>query len=72
MGQKDTLQKHKGWYDTHISVSHLLRTYLFITLNYVLQKVSTRFEPHYPDVWVPMHWDDDTTTQKLLSTNLYN
>jgi hypothetical protein len=72
VGQMDMLEKHKEWYDTRISVLHLLHTYLFITLHYVLQKSSPGVEPHYLEVWVPMHWDDDTSTQKLVSTNLYN
>jgi hypothetical protein len=64
-------KKTKGWYDTHISVPHLLRTYLFIMLHFVLQRASFGVDPHYLDVWVPMHRDDDTSAEKLVSTNLY-
>jgi hypothetical protein len=55
-GYMDTLEKHKGWYDTHISVLHLLHTYLFIMLHFVLQKARTGVQPHYLNVWVPMYW----------------
>jgi hypothetical protein len=38
----------------------------------ILWKASTRVELHYLDVWVAMHWDDEASTQKLVSTNFYN
>jgi hypothetical protein len=72
MGQMDTLGKYKAWYDTHNPIPHLLCIYLFITLHSILQKASTGIEPHYLYVWVPLHRYDDTSTQKLVSTNLYN
>jgi hypothetical protein len=68
----DTLEKHKRWYDTHISVPYLLCTYLLIMLHSVLQMTSSGVDLHYLDVWVPMHRDDDTSAKKLVSTNLYN
>jgi hypothetical protein len=50
MGRMDTLEKHKGWYDTHIFVPNLLHTYLFITLHYVLQRAGSGVDPHYLNV----------------------
>jgi hypothetical protein len=36
----------------------------------MLQKKSTGVEPHYLDVWLPMHYDDDATVEKLVSNNI--
>jgi hypothetical protein len=36
----------------------------------MLQKKSTRVEPHYLDVWLPTHDDDDAITEKLVSNNI--
>jgi hypothetical protein len=71
MGQ-DTLEKHKGWHDTHIYLPYLLQTYLFIMLHSILHTSSFGVDPHCLDVWVPMHQDDDTSAEKHVSTNLYN
>jgi hypothetical protein len=38
-------------------------------LDFVLQKASTGVDPHFIDVWVPMHRDDPEATQKLVSNN---
>jgi hypothetical protein len=38
----------------------------------LVYNVAFWVEPRYLDVWVPMHWDDDTSTQKLVSTSFYN
>jgi hypothetical protein len=54
----DTSGKSRELFDTHTPVLQLLCINLFITLDFVLQKTITRIEPHYLDVWVPMHWDD--------------
>jgi hypothetical protein len=40
----------------------LLRINLFIMLDSVLQKASTGVDPHFIDVWVPMHRDDPEAT----------
>jgi hypothetical protein len=40
-------------------------------LDYVLQKKSTRANPHYLDVWAPAHEGDATTAEKLVSNNFY-
>jgi hypothetical protein len=42
---------------------------LFIMLDSVLQKASTGIDPHFIDVWVPMHRDDPEAMQKLVSNN---
>jgi hypothetical protein len=42
---------------------------LFIMLDSILQKASTDVDPHFIDVWVPMHRDDREATQKLVSNN---
>jgi hypothetical protein len=43
---------------------------LFIMLDSMLQKKSTGVEPHYLDVWLPAHNDDDAMVEKLLSNNI--
>jgi hypothetical protein len=45
---------------------------LFLMLNFVLEKASTRVEPHYLDVWVPTHLAKEEVTKKLVSTILYS
>jgi hypothetical protein len=42
---------------------------LFIILDSILQKASTSVDPHFIDVWVPMHRDDPEVTHKLVSNN---
>jgi hypothetical protein len=42
---------------------------LFIMLDSILQKASMGVDPHFIDVWVPMHRDDPEATQKLVSNN---
>jgi hypothetical protein len=54
-------------YDTHIPVLQLL----CIMLDSLLQKASTRVEPHYLDVWVPMHQDNPQSRQKMVSINFF-
>jgi hypothetical protein len=39
-------------------------------LDSMLQKKSTRVEPHYLDVWLPVHDDDDAMAEKLISNNI--
>jgi hypothetical protein len=36
----------------------------------MLQKKSTGVEPHYLDVWLPAHNNDEATTLKLVSNNI--
>jgi hypothetical protein len=36
----------------------------------MLQKKSTRVKPHYIDIWLPMHNDDDDAVEKLVSNNI--
>jgi hypothetical protein len=36
----------------------------------MLQKKSTRVKPHYLDVWLPAHDDDDAMAEKLVSNNI--
>jgi hypothetical protein len=43
---------------------------LFITLASMLQKKSTGVEPHYLDVCLLVHDDDEATTEKLVSNNI--
>jgi hypothetical protein len=35
-----------------------------------LKKKSTRVEPRYLDIWLPVHDDDDTRAEKLVSNNI--
>jgi hypothetical protein len=35
---------------------------LFVMLDSMLQKKSIGVEPHYLDVWLPAHNDDEATT----------
>jgi hypothetical protein len=71
MAQMDTSEKFRERYDTRTPVLQLLCINLCITLDYLLQKASTRVEPHYLDVWVPMHQDDPQSQQKLVSINFF-
>jgi hypothetical protein len=36
----------------------------------MLQKKSTGVEPHYLNVWLPVHDNDEATTEKLVSNNI--
>jgi hypothetical protein len=36
----------------------------------ILQRKSTRVEPHYLNVWLLAHDDDDATPEKLVSNNI--
>jgi hypothetical protein len=40
-------------------------------LDSLLQKAGIGVEPHYLDVWVPMHWDDPHSQHKLVSINFF-
>jgi hypothetical protein len=39
-------------------------------LDSMLQKTSTGVEPHYLDVWLPTHDNDEATMEKLVSNNI--
>jgi hypothetical protein len=39
-------------------------------LDSMLQKKSTRVEPHCLDVWQPAHDDDEAIAEKLVSNNI--
>jgi hypothetical protein len=39
-------------------------------LDSMLQKKSTGVRPHYLDVWVPAHDDDEAKAEKLVSNNI--
>jgi hypothetical protein len=41
-----------------------------MTLDSMLQKKSTGDNPHYLDIWLPMHDDDEAMTEKLVSNNI--
>jgi hypothetical protein len=56
---------------THTPILQLLCINLYITLDSLLQRASTRVEPYYLDVWVPMHRDNPQSQQKLVSTNFF-
>jgi hypothetical protein len=43
---------------------------LFVMLDSMLQKKSTRVEPHYLDVWLPAHDNDDAKAKKPISNNI--
>jgi hypothetical protein len=43
---------------------------LFVTLDSMLQKKSTGVEPHYLDIWLPAHADDEAMIEKLVSNNI--
>jgi hypothetical protein len=36
----------------------------------MLQKKSTRIEPHYLNLWLPAHDDDEATMEKLVNNNI--
>jgi hypothetical protein len=50
--------------------SLVFRINLFISLDSMLQKKSTGVKPHYLDVWLPAHVDDDARAEKLVSNNI--
>jgi hypothetical protein len=52
------------------SLSVSFRINLFITLDSMLRKKSTGVKPHYLDVWLPMHNDDEAMTDKLVGNNI--
>jgi hypothetical protein len=56
----------RGGYDTIFLSSHKF----FVTLDSMLQKESIRVKPHYLDVWLPAHNDDEARAEKLLSKNI--
>jgi hypothetical protein len=39
-------------------------------LDCILQKKSTGIEPHYLDIWLPAHDDDEAMVKKLVSNNI--
>jgi hypothetical protein len=39
-------------------------------LSSMLQMKSTGVKPHYLDVWLPAHDDDETMAEKLISNNI--
>jgi hypothetical protein len=49
---------------------YVFRINLFITLDSMLQKKSTGVEPHYLDIWLPAHADDEAMIEKLVSNNI--
>jgi hypothetical protein len=67
----DTSEKFRERYDTHTLVLQLLCINLCITLDSLLQKASIGVEPHYLNVWVPMHQDNPLSQQKLISINFF-
>jgi hypothetical protein len=50
--------------------SQVFRINLFIMLDSMLQKKSAGVKPHYLDVWLPAHDDDEATVEKLVSNNI--
>jgi hypothetical protein len=43
---------------------------LFVMLDSMLQKKSTRVEPYHLNVWLPAHDDDEARAEKLVSNNI--
>jgi hypothetical protein len=39
-------------------------------LDSILQRKSTRVGPHYLDIGLPAHDDDEATAEKLVSNNI--
>jgi hypothetical protein len=70
MGRMITSARPRGWYNTLSLFPKVFRINLFITLDSMLQKKSIGIEPHYLDVWLPAHDDDETTVEKLVSKNI--
>jgi hypothetical protein len=56
----------RGGYDTIFLSSRKF----FVTLDSMLQKESIGVKPHYLDVWLPAHNDDEAREEKLLSKNI--
>jgi hypothetical protein len=55
-----------------ISILKFCVTNLFIMLNYVLWKASTRANPHYLDVWQTAHQGSTEVAEKLISISFYS
>jgi hypothetical protein len=70
MGRTVMSARPRGWYDTLSLFLYVFLINLFVTLDSMLQKKSTEVKPHYLDVWLPAHGDDEATTEKLVSNNI--
>jgi hypothetical protein len=69
-GADGHVRKTQRWVRYNLSVFSLVcRINLFVTLDSLLQKKSTWVEPHYLDVWLPAHNDDEARAEKLVSNN---
>jgi hypothetical protein len=70
-GVDDHVYKTQRQVQYNISIFSLaFRINLFITLDSMLQEKSTGVEPHYLDVWLPAHDDDEGRVEKLVSNNI--
>jgi hypothetical protein len=60
-----------GWYDTlFLTFRKFFCINLFVTLDSMLQKKSTGVEHRYLVILLPMHDDDEATTEKFVSNNI--
>jgi hypothetical protein len=59
-----------GWYDTLFLSFRIFCINLFITSDSMLQKKSTGVKPHYLNIWLPTHDDDEAMVEKLVSNNI--
>jgi hypothetical protein len=65
------LASQRFGYDTiFLSSRKVFCINLFIMLDSMLQKKGTGVEPHYLDIWLPAHDDDEATAEKLVSNNI--
>jgi hypothetical protein len=70
-GVDDHIHKIQGLVRYTLSLfPYIFHINLFIMLDSILQKKSTGVEPHYLDIWLPAHDDDEATTDKLVSNNI--
>jgi hypothetical protein len=71
MGQTVTSARPRGRYDTiFLSLHKFFCINLFVTLDSMLQRKSNIVKPHYLDVWLPVHDNDEATIEKLVSNNI--
>jgi hypothetical protein len=71
MERTATFARHRGRHNTlFLSLRKFFCINLCTTLDSMLQKKSTGVEPHYLDVWLPAHDDDEAMTEKPISNNI--
>jgi hypothetical protein len=70
-GADGHVRKTQRWIRYNLSVFSLVfHINLFVILDSMLQKKSTGVKPHYLNVWLPAHDDDEARVERLVSNNI--